>query len=356
MVTMSQMAEQLGLSRATVSMVINGRTDAGARIPDETRQRVLDLAERMNYRTNRLARQVASGQSTMIGFLVRNDSYEPYWRTIVGAMEEAQAHGYTIKVIPTRENSLQAQLHQCAELRLAGLIARYDGGPNRELIMEQCRRFEIPLAFVDDVAPHSYGARIFPDDALGCRLAIEHLRALGHERIAYLSCVHQADEAEHNILELREQGFVAAMQTAQLDATLIERDPLPYEIESEIDVSAGLAATARLLDHRDGPPTAILAHVDQSAMTAIRAIRARGLRVPDDISVVGYSDFGLSRFFDPPLTAVVSPWNAMGHACVAQLLQRQKGAFDENPNQQSLEPGFVVRGSTAEVNAKNISR
>lgn len=346
---MSQMAEQLGLSRATVSMVLNGRTDAGARIPEETRQRVLELAEQMNYRTNRLARSVASGKSTMFGFLVRSDSYEPYWRTIVGAMEEGLTQGYTIKVIPTREDSLLAQLHQCAELRLAGLIARYDGGPNRELIMEQCQRFEIPLAFVDDVAPHAYGSRILPDDALGCQLAVEHLRDLGHQRIAYLSCVHEPDATESTILMLREKGFVAAMQSANLDATLIERDPSTYSLDIEVDVSGGLAATARLLDHRDGPPTAIFAHVDHAAMTAIRAIRARGLRVPEDISVVGYSDFGLSRFFDPPLTTVVSPWNAMGHACVLQLLQRQNGDFDQKPNCQSLAPGFIVRDSTAKI-------
>ena len=344
---MSQMAEQLGLSRATVSMVLNGRTDAGARIPDETRERVLQLAEQMNYRTNSLARSVASGKSTMIGFLVRSDSYEPYWRTIVGAMEEGLAQGYTIKVIPAREDSLLGQLHHCAELRLAGLIARYDGGPNRELIMEQCQRFEIPLAFVDDVAPHAYGARVFPDDALGCRLAIEHLRALGHTRIAYLSCVHDAGATGTSILRLREQGFIAAMQAAGLPADFIERDPSAYPLDAEVDVSGGLAATARLLDHADGAPTAIFAHVDHAAMTAIRAIRARGLRVPQDISVVGYSDFGLSRFFDPPLTTVVSPWNAMGHACVLQLLQRQNGSFAQTPNRQSLAPGFIVRASTA---------
>ena len=343
---MNQMAEQLGLSRATVSMVLNGRTDANARIPEETRRRVLELAEQMNYRTNRLARSVASGKSSMIGFLVRSDSYEPYWRTIVGAMEEAQAHGYTIKVIPTREDSLQSQLHQCVELRLAGLIARYDGGPNRELIMEQCQRFQIPLAFVDDVAPHSYGARVYPDDALGCRLAIEHLRDLGHTRIAYLSASNAAADWEQGILGQREAGFIAAMRGAGLQGARIERDSSFYSLDAEVDVAAGFAAVERLLDHADGPPTAIFAHLDYAALTAIRAVRARGLRVPDDVSIVGYSDFRLSRFTDPPLTTVVSPWNAMGRACVEQLLQRQNGASADEPTCQALAPGFIIRGST----------
>ena len=341
------MAEQLGLSRATVSMVINGRHDANARIPAETRRRVLELAEKMNYRANGLARSVASGKSTMMGFLVTSDSYEPYWRTIVGAMDEAEQRGYTIKVIPTRDDSLLAQLNRCIELRLAGLIARYDGAESRDLIMQECRRFEIPLAFVDDVMPHSYGARVYPDDALGCQLAIEHLRELGHRRIAYLSGQHIPETEMGGILRVREQCFIAAMQEASLDATMIEHDPSPYTREGEVDVSAGLAAIERLLAHPTGPPTAIFTHVDYAAMTAVRALRAHGLSVPRDVSVVGYSNFSLARFFDPPLTTVVSPWNAMGRACVAQIIQRQKGDFDVSPNSQSLPPNFIVRQSTA---------
>ena len=341
------MAQQLGLSRATVSMVINGRVDAGARIPAETRQRVLELAEKMNYRANGLARSVASGKSTMIGFLVTSDSYEPYWRTIVGAMAEGEARGFTIKVIPTRDDSLLAQLHRCAELRLAGLIARFDGEENRDLIMEQCCRFEMPLAFVDDVMPHSYGARVYPDEALGCQLAIDHLRALGHQRIAYLADKGADDPDEGGILQVRENCFVQTMERAGLDATRIERDQSHYTEAGEVDVSAGFEAVERLLDHRDGPPTAIFAHVDHAAMTAVRALRARGLNVPRDVSVVGYSDFGMARFFDPPLSTVVSPWHAMGRAGVAQLIERQDGDFDETPNCQAINPSFIARQSTA---------
>ena len=352
MITMNQMAQQLGLSRATVSMVINGRVDANARIPAETRQRVLDLAEKMNYRANGLARSVASGKSTMIGFLVFSDSYEPYWRTIVGAMDEAEARGYTIKVIPTRDDSLLAQLHRCAELRLAGLIARFDGQESRDLIMEQCRRFEIPLAFVDDVMPHSYGARVYPDEALGCQLAIDHLRELGHERIAYLAGKGADDPNGGGILRVRERCFVEAMERAGLDATRVERDTADYTDSGEIDVRSGFEAVERLLAHPDGPPTAIFAHVDQAAMTAVRAIRTRGLRVPADVSVVGYSNFGMARFFDPPLSTVVSPWHAMGRVCVAQLVERQNGDYDQTPNCQAINPTFIARQSTAPPKAE----
>ena len=348
---MSQMAQQLGLSRATVSMVINGREDAGARISAETRRRVLELAEQMNYRANRLASSVASGKTTMLGFLVLSNSYEPYWRTITGAIQEAEACGYTIKVLATREDSLQAQLHRCAELRLAGIIARYDGAQQRELIMGECQRFGLPLCFVDDVAPHSYGARVFPDEKHGCQLAVSHLQGLGHRHIAYLGRTKPDDTVNfRGLLGQREAFFIEALQEAGLpfDAGRLERDPSPYhQTEREIDVSGGLAAVQRLLDHPAGPPTAIVAHLDQAAMTAVRAIRARGLRVPQDVSVVGYSDFELSRYFDPPLSNVVSPWNQMGRAAVQQLMLQQSQEFDATPLTQSIAPGFIARQSSA---------
>ena len=347
------MAAQLGLSRATVSMVINGRDDAGARISPATRKRVLELAEQMNYRANRLASSVKSGKTTMLGFVVSSDIYEPYWRTITGAIEEAETHGYTVKVLATNARwpdiePLQTQLYRCAELRLAGLLARYDGDQERALITRECQRFGIPLVLVDDTEPQNWGARVFPDDRYGCELAIAHLKELGHRRIAYLGHPKKSAHDVAGVLNRREEFFIAALAQAGLpfDSSLLARDPTPYH-ESQADVSGGIAAVERLLDRDGGAPTAIVAHLDHAAMTAVRAIRRRGLRVPEDISVVGYSDFEMSRYFDPPLSCVVSPWNAIGRASVQQLMQRQGDGFDAPPVSQSVAPTFVARESTA---------
>lgn len=133
MKTMADVAKKVGVARSTVSHVLGESRSEDVRIPEVTRQRVLDAAHELGYRPNALARSVISGKSRMIGYLVDDPHYEPYWHTLAGALAEAELEGFTVKVLSITPETFAKRIRQCVELRLGGLIVRtfLDKGPPR---------------------------------------------------------------------------------------------------------------------------------------------------------------------------------------------------------------------------------
>ena len=153
MVTMSDIARQAGVSRATVSYVLNKR-HTGVRIPDDTRRQILDLAEEMGYRPNELARAVVTGVNRVLGFVAGNLSYEPTARLLSGAVDEAGKHNYFIKIFHIRGDKMdQEVIENSLKLRLAGLVVctlhdYVDKVSLREELREELARNGISLAMV----------------------------------------------------------------------------------------------------------------------------------------------------------------------------------------------------------------
>lgn len=351
MITMADIAVKAGVSRSAVSLVLNGKTSV--HIADSTRQRILETAVELGYRTNQLARSVASGKTKMIGYLVNEPNYEPHWNTVVGALSEAEKLGYTLKVMSVTGETLEERVRQCVELRLSGLIVRIFG--DRTRLYEEANLAKLPLVLVDESIEQPFGTRVAADDAAGIGRALDHLTALGHSRIGFISSgfprFHRGNGDSADIGTARERLFVRAMceRGLPLPANYIAHEIMAVfgsAAEAPDNISTAIAATRELLAHPAGRPTAILCWRDETAMVAIGACRAAGLRVPQDISVVGFSDVQNARFFDPPLSTVKSPWNEMGCVAIQQICQ---GTFEElslHSRAHFIATGFVARQST----------
>ncbi|RYX83596.1 LacI family transcriptional regulator [bacterium] len=357
MVTMSDIAAKVGVSRATVSFVLNGRQTENVRIPEATRQRILDATAELGYRPNQLAQSVALGKTRMIGYFVEEPRYEPYWATIIGALSEAEELGFTLKVLSVKKSTLEERLRQAIGLRLSGLIVRFNF--DKSAIFEEANRAKIPVITVDEGNAPAFGSLVAADDASGCREAIKHLIHLGHRRIAFISSGFPRLNSQFNdIGSAREQLFRREMAQQKLDVPegYVTRDSMMVyglQVTDGFDTNTVYEATDSLLNHPSGRPTAIFCWRDETAMIAIRVCQERGLRVPEDISVVGFSNISAARFFNPSLSTVQTPWEEMGRLAVTQLLHRLGQDFDPTPTTHLVPTTFIARHSSGPVHHSN---
>lgn len=315
-VTMNDIAARVGVSQATVSYVLNDRS-TGIKVREETRRRILDVAAEMGYRRNDLARAMVTGKTFVFGFLTRNPSEEGASRIMVGAHEEASRNGYLIKLIHVPYgDDFRPFIERAMEQRPAGVLVQNLSLDALECLHSEVSRFNIPVALMDDPPPADWGARVVSDDAAGARAAVEHLCALGHRRIAFVSAQYAS-----TLSLARAAIFRQEMQRAGLPVT---DDDILYTDWRKGDV---IEREVGALLTRPGPrPTALLCAGDMIAMVAQRAARLAGMTLPRDLSVVGFADFVMATYADPPLTTVAQPFEEIGRVAVRRLLEFQTGS------------------------------
>ena len=306
MISMSAVADKAGVSRATVSYILNNSRLAEKISPD-TRQRVLETAQEMGYHRNEIARSIKRGKTRSLGLLVNYLQAEQVVRMLDGAIQEAARHGYLIKILRLTDNGTDCQtVLRCFEQRLAGIMALYVCGEVLENLNAEAKRTETPLVHLDSSDPASQGLHIMSDDAQGFDLAVEHLTSLGHHRIGFLN--------GRLIGAPRYKMFLQAMTKRGLDV------PAQYVSQTDVSRHEIEKATHALLDLPQ-PPTAILAATDLWALIAASTAQNRGLRVPHDLSVMGYGDLLPGVYFNPALTTIRQPFPDMGEVAVRRLIQ-----------------------------------
>jgi LacI family transcriptional regulator len=311
-VTIREIAELAGVSIATVSRVVNGRDD----VAPETRELVARVIQERGYTTNRSARGLSAGRTGLVGMLVPL-VYPVYFSAILSGVAEAlYEQDLRLLLSPTqhehdREVSLLDRLVDgMADGAL--IVLPEESSEELERLLEQGYRFVV----VDPMLP--LGERIpcvSAAHASGADQAMRHLLGLGHRRIAALTGPRGWVATED-----RRRGYHAALAAAG-----ILPDPA-LEVESDFEIAGGIEASGRLLDMAE-PPTAIFAFNDNLAIGTIEAARKRGLRVPDDLSVVGFDDVEHATIVTPALTTVRQPLAEMGRMAVTllmRLLERQR--------------------------------
>ncbi len=332
--TIADVAERAGVSTATVSRVLAGL--GGAR--PATRERILAAASELGYRPSGIARSLKSRTTRTFGLIV-TDIENPFFPQLVRAVEDAaRDEGYALLLCnasedPDREG---AYLDLLAERRVDGVViaASSLGVHHREWLAAS----PLPVVLVNCGAPGVELPSIASDNVDGGRMAAQHLLDLGHRRIGVLTAPPRNVDGPDRLAGVREA----------LSRALGLPDP-PVAMD-DAGVQGGERAMRRLL--ADGPdPTGVVAYNDLMAIGAMRAIRASGRRVPDDISLVGFDDVDLAAYVDPPLTTIVQATAAMGRWAVEQLSASVAAARD---GERTLPAGPVllpvrleVRGSTA---------
>ena len=340
MVTITDVAARAGVSRTTVSYVLSDG-EVSERISPQTRHRVMEAVAELGYRRNALAHAVTTGQSRMLGFWVMQSNREPVVRVLAGAMREADANGYFIKMLGfDNQTAPDTIVQQCIEWRLSGIIAIHAPEELLNRLQPQIAESDIPMIVVDSQQPPQGSLHIASDGAEGILRVMNLLLEQGHRDIALIAGFNGDTD---RISLRREEAYRAAMQRAGLrDNIRVRYGFWNYESTQRTEV-----ATRELLQSAN-PPTAIVCVSDHTAMVVIRTAAQLNVRVPDELSVTGFDDVAVAALYNPPLTTVAQDFEAMGARAVQFLLRDQNNGASPHP-EELLPIQLVVRDSTASL-------
>ncbi|WP_062208310.1 LacI family DNA-binding transcriptional regulator [Streptomyces sp. NBRC 109706] len=324
-VTITQIAREAGVSTSTVSKVLNGHGD----VAQDTRTLVESVMRRNGYH-RRPSRQRGALVDVVLNELDSDWSLE----IVRGADEVLHAAGMdmVLSVVHGRSEETRQWLDRLAARRSAGVMLVVSELSDRQ--RERLGAMGVPLVLVDPVGGTTGDIpTVGATNWSGGMAGTNHLIELGHRRIA-----HIGGPAELNCAQARADGFGTAMQRAGLPV------PPDHLSHGEFNERSGYAQAQALLALPE-PPTAVFAASDLQALGAFEAMRERGLRAPDDLSVVGFDDLPLARRVSPPLTTVRQPILEMSTLATRTLLRLMDGEPLENPRVE-LATRLIVREST----------
>ncbi len=329
-VTIIEVAAEAGVSFATVSRVINN----DIHVRPETRKRVLTTMQRLGYVANRQARSLAGGKSNMIGLLVPDLGTGYIGEIIRGIDTELSWTGidlilYTTHRTATKESNYVANL---ARGMVDGLLLVLPRNPV-DYIATLTRR-NYPFVLIDHQGTAETCPAVGATNWQGAFTATEYLISLGHKRIGFITGSMDLGCAQDRL-----KGYRSALRTHHIPET----PDLVYE--GTFFQPDGYAGACALLDLED-PPTAIFASNDVMAMGVMDAVRNRELRIPDDISVIGFDNIPQSAMVYPPLTTVQQPLEQMGRVA-AQMLIGILNNVEKDTNRIELPTELIVRSSTS---------
>lgn len=327
-----QLAEYLHLSQTTVSLVLNN-SPAGRSIPQHTRDRVFEAARRFHYRPNYFARSLRNSRSMSVGVIVPDQS-DGYFPVVMNAIEKRllKAHYFYVTASHYRRPELVEEYsRRLLERAVDGL-----------LLLDTPAQIQVPVPAVA-VSAHNTApgiTNVILDHDRAARLALSHLQDLGHRRIAFMQGAHGITDAIYR--------WKSILSVAEEMGIPVERC-LSMQLQEANQTPEGGYEVMRDLLKRTRDFTAVFCFNDISAIGAMRAIMDAGLRVPDDISVIGFDDIITAAFCKPSLTTVKQPLQEMGLKAAQVLLDRIANPSQEWPAEIVMEPELIVRESTGPV-------
>ncbi len=332
-VTIRDVASLAGVSHQTVSRVINNNE----RVSPETRDRVLAAIERLGYKPNAIARFMAKGRTRSLACLSPNLTDYTFACIIEGAEIEArQSNYFLITASAPDEDTFRCLVEELiASRRTEGLLVINPYIDGRCLSLPQ----NVPIVFLGASPRGENVDSVALDDRGAAHLAMQHLLELGHRRIALISGPRVEDCTQDRLT-----GYLEALRGAG-----VEPDPALI-VEGDWSATSGFEAVAKLCDAGVNF-TAVFAQNDRMAIGAIRALRERGMRIPQDVSVIGFDDLPLASYFDPPLTTMRQDMFGIGREA-ARLLIRALEDPASPRCQIRLPAELVVRNSTAPISSR----
>ncbi len=334
-VTLRQVATYAGVSITTVSNVIR----QWPYISDETRHRVEEAITELGYVPHTIAQGLRTGRTQIIGFIVP-DLANPHFAAMVSITEAiAREHGYNVLIFNSRDDAaLEVTcIHQVVNRWVDGLMIVQ--AATAQNTAELLHTLNIPVVAIDRVPVDFIGPSARIDNTLVSELAIDHLYSLGHRRIAHLSGPLGAQPAQERL-----NGYKRYLQEHQLSYVYSSTHEGTWGAESGYVGMRQILAEAEL-------PTAVYASNDSMAIGALHALYERGLRVPEDISIIGVDDIELTQHLHPPLTTVRQPIDQMARAGIDMLLKciHTESNPETGHSRKILTPELVIRESTAPV-------
>jgi LacI family transcriptional regulator len=333
--TIADVAKQAGVSTATVSRVLSGV----GRARPETRARVLDAARVLEFRPSLVARSLKQRATRTLGLIV-TDIENPYFPQLVRAVEDAaNAEGYAILLCNANEDPEReaTYLDVLVERRVDGMIvaASTIGTRQREWLAHP----PVPVVLVNTSASQVDLPSIASDNRAGGQLAARHLLELGHRRFGYLMPPPRNVDAPNRVAGVQDELARHDREHRAERASLALGNGGPTVAGGEAAMDELLAAAVR--------PTAVIAYNDLMAIGALRAIRRAGLRVPHDVSLIGFDDVAFAEYAEPALTTLRQETAEMGRWAVARLTERLSGRPTAAPTPRIVLPvRLAIRAST----------
>jgi len=335
--TLEEVAKLAGVSRSTVSRVVNQHPN----VRPEVRERVWEVIRKTGYQPHAAARSLATRRTRVIGLIIPQAVTtlftDPYFPILIrGIADACNAHNYHLMLSLFSRRRVQESRARQDLLYQQVLRSRYLDGvvvssaPLDDPIFPRLLEDGVPFVLIGRYS-NERASYVDVDNVVGARMAVEHLLRLGHERVATITgplnmCAGQ-DRLEGYRQALAARGI-------QVDEDLIA--------EGDFTEQGGQAAMRRLLPHR---PTAVFAASDMMAVGAIKVLREAGLRVPEDVAVVGFDDIPLASMVEPPLTTVRQPIEQLGSMAVELLVSLMENPGEETVHRVVLPTELVIRAS-----------
>ena len=330
-VSLKDLANELGVSISTVSRALKNSPEIG----EEMKNKIKALAREKGYRPNPFALSLLKNAPRIIGVIVPDIVTHYYSSIISGINDIARKNGYSTIITSSYEQDEQEK--QCLEdlvnLRVEGIIACLSQNTNTFSHFEELYEQNVPLVFFDRICLKNKFSSVITNNAESAQEATNHFIKTGSERVAFIGGPNHLE-----IVKQRKHGYLNALRE--------HKKPIEKELVfcKKIGYEAGYEGATQLLS-LSNPPDAILAMTDSLAFGAMKAIKDKGLKIPKDVALIGYTDEAHSNYVDPPLTAVTHQTYKMGEEACRLLLRRIKGI---NRVEQIIVPCLLsVRGSSS---------
>ena len=344
--TIRDVARLAGVSLATVSRVLS---DGDYPVSAELKQRVRDAVAQLGYVPNTVARSLRQDVSRDIGLVIPNISNPFYLQTMLGINDALNKKDYSLILCNTMRNAQQERvyLRQLFERKVRGIILS-SVDENADIVEEYGKK-GMKFVLLDQKITGMESTGINFDSRAGARMATEHLISLGHSRIAFATMpMTRWTRTEMHM------GYRDALVLAGLgyDSRLVyERMPEKLAPYADFELEAGKMIAESFL--ADGcPATAIVCINDMLAIGLIKTLKARGVRVPEDVSVFGFDDIPFASTFEPPLSTVHYPAIETGRLAAMMLMDTLESSSGEMPVSMQLAPSLVIRETVAPPSKK----
>jgi LacI family transcriptional regulator len=333
-------AERAGVSISTVSRFLNNKV-----VSPQAEERIREAVRELAYIPNRIARSLKLKRTMTLGMAIPDITNTFFPEIVKGVEDAARAAGFHLVLTNTGEDQASEweRLATLETLRCDGciLILAPDGPGDAER-EQRLNDYRLPVVFVDRAPPFTGADLVISDNVAGAEEAVSHLIGLGHRNIALLGTTLEVTTHRERVLGYRRALAAAGIQP-----------PPGYEVRIASTLADGFAATTRLLD-MSPRPTALFITSNRQTIGAMAAIHDRGLRCPQDVSVIGYDDYEWEEAFRPRLSAVAQPSYLIGQRGAELLIARILGQKSGPAEKVVLPSRLVVRESCAPLAASAV--
>jgi DNA-binding LacI/PurR family transcriptional regulator len=332
--TIRDIAIKLNVSISTVSRALRGVSD----VNPATKKAVEEMAKRLNYEPNRVAQSLRIKRTNTLGIIVPEIALHFFSSAISGMQEEASVHGYSIMICQSLESyeTEKQNVHMLASNRVDGLLISMASETDDYAHIQHLVDKDIPIVLFDRVTESLSVSKVVVDDHDGAFKAVEHLIKTGCKKIAYIG-----GPPGFYISNQRKKGYLDALRQYNVNSN----EELIIHCHELHDEPA--LQVARLLDMSPAErPDAFFCFNDPIAVTALQILKARMVRVPDEISIIGFTNEPVSGFIEPSLTTVSQPSHAMGKKAIELFIAQRQDPENFQPVTAVMKTELIIRHST----------